>query len=508
MSVGVGDRCLRKIAILIAFLVLPALSAHASDNVSIGKLKRLEPKVLSQEKQVRLSNDSSVSAGGSGSVLKNQPSGAVIKNVFLDNNTVIINYSGKIEYNILKGKELNRPGMYVVDIINPSRVFSTKVKVITPSHKGIISKVVTAWHSTPQDRALYHAPFLRVSIHVKNCKSRIVKENGELKIIFGRQDPANTFNDQLKMERTILKKLEVHNETMNYKPISALSTAKHCPAPKAHTEHTETETKSRFSQPAYKYYSAEYRVPPPPEYLPHTKHKTQTALKVLPDVFVSPGVITKVTVSNTDVNRIVSPEPIKDVVYSKEKGLMVHFIGKNAFIKFVIKRNPDGTYTYIQEPSEIYVVTSDAVYTIILYPKNIAGRTIRLSGGTLNKIKANEQMFSQLPYEKKLIKIIKAVYKNDIPYSWDVTHPQNPTPIVVKGNLTATLITTVNIVGTGFYLKEYKIASPVSMHVTETDFLNTKLAKNPRAIALTGFEVSKDDPVYLFIVAKGGGSEQ
>ncbi len=503
MSIGVGDKCLKKIAVLTAFLVLPVLSAHASDNVSIEKLKRLEPKVLSQEKQVSLSNGGSVSAGGSGSVLKKQPSGAVIKSVSLDNNTVIINYSGEIEYNILNSKKLNCPGVYVLDIIDPSRVFSTKVKVIVPSYKGVISKVVTAWHSTPQDKALYHAPFLRVSIHVKNCKSRIVKENGELKIIFYNQDSSNNFNTQLQKERAILKKLEAHNEM---EKVSTISTAKHCPIRRVRREHADNA--NRINQPAYKYYSAEYRVPPPPEYIPRPKHNTQTTQKVLSDAFVSPGVITKVTVSNTDVNRIVSPEPIKDVVYSKEKGLMVHFIGKNAFLKFVIKKNPDGTYTYIQEPSEIYVVTSDAVYTIILSPKNIAGRTIRLSGGTLNKIKANEQMFSQLPYEKKLIKIIKAAYENDIPYSWDVAHPQNPTHIIIKGSLTATLITTVNVVGTGFQLKEYKITSPVSMHVTETDFLNTKLAKNPRAVALTGFEVSKENPVYLFIVSKGGGSEQ
>ena len=502
---------MRKIVILFVLLAFPVLSAYASDNVSAGKLKRLESQV--------------------------QPLGAVIKSVSIDNNTVTINYSGQIKYNVLKGRKLNCPGVYVLDIINPSRVFSTRTQIITPTHRGIISKVVTAWHSTPQDKLLYNAPFLRVSVHINKCKSRIIKENGELKIVFGSKN--STADSQLQKERTVLKKLRAEylrrdNLTASFTP-QTLNAGKHCPVGHGYSRpvslnHTKNKKKAKktsgsqsnhkytftappgraahFRLPAYKMYSAKYKIPPIPKYEPRAQHKASTTLKVLPDVFVKPGIITKVTVSNTDVNRIVSPEPIKDVVFSKEKGLMVHFIGKNAFIKFVIKKNPDGTYTYIQEPSEIYVVTQNAVYTIILYPKNTAGRTIRLSGGSLNKIKANERMFAQLPYEKKIVKIIKAVYKNNIPYSWDVTHPQNPTPIIVRGSLTATLITTVNVVGTGFYLKEYKITSPVSMRITETDFLSTKLAKNPRAIALTGFEVSKGNPVYLFIVARGGGSEQ
>ncbi len=279
-------------------------------------------------------------------------------------------------------------------------------------------------------------------------------------------------------------------------------------------EAKSAEPANKISQPAYKAYSANYKVPPSPtekKYKPvllsQSSFQNVTNLNVLPDAFVDPNVITKVTFSNTDVNMIVSPEPIEDVVYSKEKGILVSYIGKNAFIKFVIRKNPDGTYSYIDQPSEIYVVTSDAVYPIIVSPQNIEGRIIRLAGGNLNKIKENNHMFAQMSYEKKLIKIIEDVYKNKIPDSWNVVHPQNPTPVTVKDNLSATLISSVDVVGSGFYLNEYKITSTVDMHISETDFLNANLVKNPSAIALTGFEVSNYNPVYLFIVARGGDSE-
>lgn len=315
-------------------------------------------------------------------------------------------------------------------------------------------------------------------------------------------------NAQLQKEQAILKKLKAQSlqkqSASNSNPFTAVS--HQCPIHKR-ASHLTPPLPAAKQPPAYKFYSAKYKVPPPPKRISYSHHKTSTVLKVMADAFAKPDVITKIAVSNTDVNRIVSPEPIKDVVYSKEKGLLVHFIGKNAFIKFVIKRNADGSYTYIQQPAEIYVVTPDAVYTIIVSPQNIAGRTIRLSGGNLKKISANKQMFVQLPYEKKLIKIIKAVYKNNIPYTWDVVHPQNPKPIVINDFLFVTPLTLVSIEGTGFSLKEYKVTSPMNMRISENDFITVKLAKNPRAIALTGFNVSKDNPVYLFIVTRGGKNE-
>lgn len=494
---------MKKIVMLIVLLTFPVLSVYASDNITMGKLKQLESHAVSQEKQVNLK----------------QTQRASIKSVLLANNTVIINYTGDIKYNILKGKKLNCHGVYVLDIINPSHVYSTKVQIFKSSQASVVTEVVTAWHSTQQDKTLYNAPFLRVSIHTKKCKSKIVKENGKLRIVFGSQK--STVNTQLQKERAILKKLkgqqsneikgqlqtDVGHQLGSGLP-AALNAVKHCPVHHKNTSHTTPPLPAAKQPPAYKFYSAKYKVPPPPKQMSYSHHKTSTALKVLADAFAKPDVITKIAVSNTDVNRIISPEPIKDVVYSKEKGLMVHFIGKNAFIKFVIKRDIDGSFSYITQPAEIYVVTQDAVYTIIVSPQNVAGRTIRLSGGNLKKIQANNKMFAQLPYEKRIIKIIKSVYKNNIPYSWDVVHPQNPKPIVIKDFLFVTPLTLINIEGTGFSLKEYKVVSPMSMHITETDFLSKKLAKNPKAIALTGFNISKDNPVYLFIVTKGGGNEQ
>ena len=42
---------------------------------------------------------------------------------------------------------------------------------------------------------------------------------------------------------------------------------------------------------------------------------------------------TMVQLSNKDINRIVCPGPMSDLIFSKEKGITGHFSGNNAFIK-------------------------------------------------------------------------------------------------------------------------------------------------------------------------------
>ena len=256
--------------------------------------------------------------------------------------------------------------------------------------------------------------------------------------------------------------------------------------------------------PAFKY-SRIANFPPPPEPMPRIRRTRKKPLISLPDVFVKPEVIEKIKVSNRDVNRIVSPFPIQGIVYSKEKGVMVSYMGRNAFLKFAIKKLPYGGYEYISVPTELYIITQNGVYTIVAQPTDIMGRTIRLTGGTLNKIKQNQAMFSQLPYEKRLVKIIKAVYMDKIPSSWEVLHPAVK-PVKI-GYVNARLIELVNIVGTGFSLKEYEITAKIPAYITEKDFISTKLSRKPVAIALTQFNISPGNPSYLFIVERKGGGK-
>ncbi len=435
------------------------------DNITVKQLDNLKAKKIAQEHKDNItakqlnSLQSKTTQNNLKSLIKenNKILGdyfpdTVIKKITISGNKVSVYYSGNLKYNIFNQKELMVSDTYALDIINPKQVYDYPYRKLTPDSAGLISSVILAWHKQPKDLYLYHKPFFRISIHSGSSHYTITNKNNILSVIFTASKPVYS----------------VHN---------------------------------RHLASADKVYSGSYRIPPPPRYTPPTS-KTP---KILPDAFAKPDIITKIVVSNTDVNRIVSPEDIKDIVYSKEKGVMVHYVGKNAFVKFVIKRNPDGSFEYITSPAELYIVTPNAVYTIIIVPKDVSGRTIRLAGNSLVKIKENERMFTQLPYEKKITTIIKDVYKNKIPYTWDVKHPSKPKPIKIKNDLSAILLTSIKIEGTGFRVNEYEISSDTPLRITETDFLNTKIAVSPIAIALTRFSISKDNPAYLFVVSRKGG---
>ncbi len=71
----------------------------------------------------------------------------------------------------------------------------------------------------------------------------------------------------------------------------------------------------------------------------------------LADTTIPAEIPTAVELSNIDINRIVCPGPMSDLIYSQEKGMTGHFSGNNAFIKFKIE-DVGGEYSYADEQSE------------------------------------------------------------------------------------------------------------------------------------------------------------
>jgi len=57
--------------------------------------------------------------------------------------------------------------------------------------------------------------------------------------------------------------------------------------------------------------------------------------------YVLPEVTTQTEMSSSDINRIVCQTDIKDVIFSKEKGVSVKISGRDAFVKFLITKKED-----------------------------------------------------------------------------------------------------------------------------------------------------------------------
>ena len=228
------------------------------------------------------------------------------------------------------------------------------------------------------------------------------------------------------------------------------------------------------------------------------------------DIIVLPEITTKVILSSTDINRVTCNEGyIKDVVYSKEKGLSVKISQNNAFIKFLVtKRHINGReeLIYPNKPVELYFVCgSDAtIYTVIGVPKKVPAQNIRLVSKK-KQIKKTLSIFEGIPFEKKVLMLTKCTFQDDIPDSFTVKMVNDKKDFFQDLNIF--LKRMIIAEGEGIELKEYLISikpnySKQKMILEEKYFLLPEITKNPIGITLEKTALSKGETGRLFIVEK------
>ncbi len=219
---------------------------------------------------------------------------------------------------------------------------------------------------------------------------------------------------------------------------------------------------------------------------------------------VPPEVATPVYLSSSDINRIVCPSYIKDVIYSKEKGLTVKIEGQNAFVKFLVTKEGDKD-EYSTTPTELYVLCGKETYNLIALPKRIPSRTVTLSGGD-RKAGKNASLFDGMPFEKRILSVIKSVYTENIPDSFTVRNEDRPFNLY-KG-LKLTLIKTVRVEGEGLQVKEFTAQAAQNMELSEKDFLKTEITTDPVTIAIDKLRLTPGETARVLIVervtAEGG----
>lgn len=225
---------------------------------------------------------------------------------------------------------------------------------------------------------------------------------------------------------------------------------------------------------------------------------------------VIPEVSTQVSMSSSDANRIVCSSEIKDVIFSSEKGVSVKAVGKNAFVKFRITRKDDKD-VYSSTPTELYVVCGESVYNLIAIPRRIPSQTVKLSQG-VEKIRQNAALYGGLPFEKKVIAVIKAVYTGDIPEGFSVRTANGKLPLF--RDLDVTLVRSYWVEGEGLAVNEFTVSSRKTgeeLKITEKDFLREAVAVRPVGIALDRHSLKQGETGKVIVVeqalaAKEGGS--
>ena len=225
------------------------------------------------------------------------------------------------------------------------------------------------------------------------------------------------------------------------------------------------------------------------------------ATNVLANNVVTAEIPTVVELSNHDINRIVCPGSMSDLIFSQEKGITGHFSGNNAFIKFKIE-DAGGEYNYADQESELFVICNGAVYTLIVTPRDIPSVTIRLASLQQKSFKQNIAHYKNMPLEKQALQVIREAYNENYPSSYRVFEFNEA--IELCPHIKTTLIQSVDVDGVGLRLKKYLITAmgTEKNDVNEKLFVSPLISDSLLAVAVIDHALSPGETSTVFIVEK------
>ena len=197
---------------------------------------------------------------------------------------------------------------------------------------------------------------------------------------------------------------------------------------------------------------------------------------------ILPEKTTEVTVSNIDVNRIVCPYNIQDVVYSQEKGLQVKTEGRNLYVKLpIIVKAVNGEVKekkLFKNKAELFISCGGHVYSLILKPKKIPARTIYLTAPDEDMKKASS-FFEKMSFEDAIVELIKRVAEERIPRGFKVEFVNQT---IQYKDMEVTF--RKKVIGGGVIVKEFIIYSKTPRIIKNTDLLDLKWVENSKTRAI------------------------
>lgn len=207
-----------------------------------------------------------------------------------------------------------------------------------------------------------------------------------------------------------------------------------------------------------------------------------------------------VEVSLKDVTRIVCFTNITRTVYSKEKGIEIKTVDKNAFIKNLPKEIVEPSsgriaIEYDSRPKEVYIVCGDKTFSLLLIPKDIPANTIYLKSSYVDKEKAFSFEKSG-DYENMILKLIRSAYLEDIPEGYDVEDIGK----VVREYQEVSIVHKRNYTGIMFQVQEYVLIARKELNINEITLLEAVSPRNPLAVSIVSPVMRPNEQSRFFIV--------
>ena len=232
--------------------------------------------------------------------------------------------------------------------------------------------------------------------------------------------------------------------------------------------------------------------------------------KVVSGVYyvVTPEKTTMINMSNVDINRIVCPVDVQDVVYSEEKGVKVKVLGRNVFVKFQVRKVVEGEkekVEYSTTPVDIHVVCNGKVFPIIAVPKRIPSVLVYLEDKEA-EIKERLEESKELSYEEKLARIVKEFFTGNVPLNAEFIKDEKK--FHLYKNLVIDKKGTYVLEGEGIQVSFFEITyngEKLFVDLNERMFLKKELTARPLAVSLDRLKLKKGEKAVLLIIEKRQG---
>ncbi|MGX9280544.1 TraK domain-containing protein [Pantoea ananatis] len=228
---------------------------------------------------------------------------------------------------------------------------------------------------------------------------------------------------------------------------------------------------------------------------------------------VLPEISTQVTLSNSDLNRVVceSGEAVKPA-FSKEKPIIADVASnrRGFFVKLKYLMLPNGQNRYLSEPVELFLTCGDSTYELVINPEFGPPRKLILGSDTKGKIKDNQAMFGALSLEEAALMLTQKMITDGgeagLPDSFEVrplkgAWLRNVTdergrllPVEIRGERE------VSVGGTGLRGTQYTVRALNNVQLKETFFLNSKFGENIFAITSENLSLSTGQQSSLVII--------
>lgn len=228
---------------------------------------------------------------------------------------------------------------------------------------------------------------------------------------------------------------------------------------------------------------------------------------------VVPEISTEVSLSNSDVNRVVceSGEAVMPT-YSKEKPVTVNISKdrRSFWVKFKYLVMENGQNRYLSEPIELFLTCGTSTYELIAKPEFGSPHKILLGSDSKDKIKDNQALFGALSLEEAAIMLTTKMITEDgnsgLPDSFEVRPTKGSWQRNIydeHGRMIPVEVLQereVFVDGTGLRGTQYTVRALNNVQLKETMFLNSKFGENIFAITAENLSLSSGQLAALVII--------